>query len=181
MSDFVIHGVTVRNGILAICPLPGASGDYPRDIDHISDWKPAMVISLTTKAEMDGHGAASLGADLRDSGTRWEHLPIDDSKVPDAAWERKWREISRVAHAALRGGGRVLVHCKGGKGRAGMVALRLMTEAEEQPLKSLARLRALRPGAVETDAQKTWATAKVSEDVFRSSRRSEPVQHHVMR
>ena len=60
---------------------------------------------------------------------------------------------------ALRGGGRVLVHCRGGCGRSGMVALRLMIEAGEAPDEALSRLRSVRPCAVETKAQMGWAMA----------------------
>jgi len=57
----------------------------------------------------------------------------------------------------LQGGGRVLIHCRGGCGRSGMAALRLMIESGEEAGAALSRLRALRPCAVETEAQMAWA------------------------
>jgi len=57
----------------------------------------------------------------------------------------------------LQTGGSVLVHCKGGCGRSGMAALRLMVEAGEDPHLAFARLRDVRPCAVETEAQLAWA------------------------
>ena len=51
----------------------------------------------------------------------------------------------------------VAVHCRAGIGRSGMVALRLMIEAGEAPDDALARLRTVRPCAVETTAQMHWA------------------------
>ena len=51
----------------------------------------------------------------------------------------------------------MLVHCRGGCGRSGMAVLRLMVEAGEAPEEALARLRAVRPCAVETEAQMDWA------------------------
>ena len=65
--------------------------------------------------------------------------------------------LGALYHRALTGRGRVLIHCKGGCGRSGMVALRLMIEAGEAPDEALARLRSVRPCAVETDAQMRWA------------------------
>src|SRR5690606_33735699 len=61
---------------------------------------------------------------------------------------------------ALEGGGRVLVHCLGGCGRSGMVALRLMIGAGETPEVALRHLRGVRPCAVETEAQLAWATGR---------------------
>ena len=52
-----------------------------------------------------------------------------------------------------------MIHCFGGCGRSGMAALRLMVEAGEDADEALERLRAVRPCAVETDAQLRWARA----------------------
>jgi protein-tyrosine phosphatase len=139
--------------------LPGGGGGaaYKDDLAHMKDWQPALVLSMTAKAEMLAGGAGSLGADLQDLGTRWIHLPVPDFGVPDAATAADWSRASKAALAALRGRGRVLIHCRGGCGRSGMAALRLMVEAGEAPDAALARLRAVRPCAVETSAQMRWA------------------------
>ncbi|MGR3270530.1 protein phosphatase [Thalassococcus profundi] len=155
----VIHAVPVGGGILAIAPLPGSDGDYAGDLEHIHGWAPAMVLSLTTLAEMVAVGAQDLGAHLHDKGTRWVHLPLEDFGAPDADFEERWPAVRDSAVRALMGGGRVLVHCRGGCGRSGMVALRLMIEAGEAPDEALARLRGVRPCAVETDGQMDWAMA----------------------
>lgn len=157
MSGFVIHALPVAEGILAIAPLPGLDGNYAQDIEHLADWKPALVISMTTNLEMVATGADALGSDLQDAGTRWAHLPVPDFGVPGVDLEEEWHATSRIALSALQGGGRVLVHCRGGCGRSGMVALRLMIEAGEDADIALARLRAIRPCAVETEGQMVWA------------------------
>ncbi|KMK68525.1 protein-tyrosine phosphatase family protein [Puniceibacterium sp. IMCC21224] len=155
----VIHALPVAGGILAIAPLPGSDGDYAGDLEHIHGWAPALVISLTTDVEMLAGGAQNLGAQLQDQGTRWAHLPIADFGAPDAGFADKWTGISGQALQALAGRGRVLVHCRGGCGRSGMVALRLMIEAGEAADEALERLRTVRPCAIETDAQMEWALA----------------------
>jgi protein-tyrosine phosphatase len=157
MSGFVIHALHVGGGTLALSPLPGAGGDYADDMAHLADWKPALVISLTTEAEMVAVGAGDLGVHVQEAGTRWIGLPVADYGVPDTAQAEDWARASAAARAALAGGGRVLVHCRGGCGRSGMAVLRLMIETGEDGQTALARLRALRPCAVETDAQMTWA------------------------
>lgn len=157
MADFVIHALPVAGGILAISPLPGVNGQYLQDLEHLSDWKPALVISMTSEIEMMACGAAGLGPDLQGKGTRWAHLPVGDFGEPAPEQEEAWHETNRTALAALQGGGRVLIHCRGGCGRSGMAALRLMIEAGEDADSALRRLRAIRPCAVETDAQMAWA------------------------
>ena len=101
--------------------------------------------------------AAAFGSDLRRNGVDWVHLPVADFGVPDPAVDAAWRDVSRSVAEVLREKGRVLVHCRGGCGRSGMIALRLMIEQGQAPKAALARLRAVRPCAVETGEQFLWA------------------------
>lgn len=53
----------------------------------------------------------------------------------------------------LRRGGKVLVHCRGGLGRAGTAAARLLVEFGVAPADAVARVRHTRAGAIETKQQ----------------------------
>lgn len=157
MSDLILHTLSVAGGLLALSAQPGLDGDYAGDVAFIRDWRPSLVITLTTRAELVVAHADKLGADVRESGALWEHWPIDDFCAPNADAIARWPPISGFARSALQGHGRVLVHCKAGCGRSGMVALRLMIEAGEPAVEALLRLRKIRPCAIETDAQMRWA------------------------
>lgn len=157
MSGFIIFAFPVADGILALAPLPGRGGHYREDLAHLRDWQPALVISMATALEMAAHGASALGSDIQDMGTRWVQVPVPDMGIPGPEAEDAWHRASNSALSALQGGGRVLIHCLGGCGRSGMAALRLMVEAGEDSTAALVRLRAVRPCAVETDAQLCWA------------------------
>lgn len=159
MAQLVLYALQVGGGTLAICQLPGRSGDYAGDLDLIASWAPGLVISMTTEIEMMQHGARNFGADVQSRACRWVHLPVDDFGTPSRETEAKWATASASARHALRGGGRVLIHCMGGCGRSGMAALRLMIETGEDPDAALKHLRAVRPCAVETDEQMGWARA----------------------
>ncbi|HVA32773.1 MAG TPA: protein-tyrosine phosphatase family protein, partial [Candidatus Baltobacteraceae bacterium] len=56
----------------------------------------------------------------------------------------------------LRKGERVLVHCRGGLGRAGTVAARLLVELGMDPAEAIAAVRRARPNAIETAAQAAY-------------------------
>ncbi|HEY9037947.1 MAG TPA: protein phosphatase [Roseovarius sp.] len=163
MTGFVVHALPVLRGILAIAPLPGSGGDYDADLAHLKDWQPAMVVTMSTSAEMVAAGAGNLGRDVGFMGSRWVHVATPDFGVPDRDAMQNWARAEPIALSALRGGGRVLIHCKGGCGRSGMAALRLMIAAGDAPEAALERLRALRPCAVETSAQMRWARKGGSE------------------
>lgn len=154
---FNIYALSVGGGLLALCPMPGGAGNYDRDMAFVRDWRPGLVLSMTTKAEHRSAGAEGLGVDFQSMGCGWSHLPVADFGVPDAEVGRIWPAVSAAARQTLLGGGRVLVHCRGGCGRSGMAVLRLMIESGEDAEHALSRLRQMRPCAVETEAQMTWA------------------------
>ena len=114
-------------------------------------------VTMTGRHEMEFAGASAMGEDLEAAGVLWRHLPVTDLGAPSLETCALWPEASEVAHRALDGGGRVLAHCYGGCGRSGMALLRLMAEAGEDVDMALARLRSVRPCAVETTAQQAWA------------------------
>ena len=155
--SFAIAQVTAGNGLLGICPLPGAGGRYAIDFKEIEGWAPDLVISMTELDEMRVVGAEALGGDLAALGITFHSLPIRDFGAPGPDVQAAWPGVSKEGRAILSGGGRVLVHCRGGCGRSGMILLRLMVEMGEVPKAALARLRAQRPCAVETAAQMAWA------------------------
>lgn len=149
---FVIATLPLRAGLLALSPLPRD----PADRAALAAFAPDLVLTMTERAEMATLGAADLPEWLAAQGIDWRHFPIADFSTPPAGAD--WATPSAQATAVLARGGRVLTHCRGGLGRSGMVALRLMVEAGEAPMAALARLRSVRPGAVETSAQLAWAT-----------------------
>lgn len=154
MIEFAIYRLPVGNGQLALSPMPGRTRHYRTDWQHLMAWRPDLVLTMTTQAEMDRKGAGTLGMDLTNEGIAWLHLPVADFGVPD---DLDWPRVRDQVLEVLESGGRVLVHCFGGCGRSGMMALRLMIAAGEEADAALTRLRAVRPCAVETDDQMRWA------------------------
>jgi len=157
--QLAITQLAAGGGVLAICPMPGRHGAYLEDLRAIFAFGPAVVVTMTTRDELEDRGVGGLGADLAAADIGWCHLPIVDFGEPDAAVQAEWPEVSAGLRQVLADGGRVLLHCMGGCGRSGMAALRLMIETGEAPESALARLRALRPCAVETAGQMNWAMA----------------------
>jgi protein-tyrosine phosphatase len=160
IETFAVATVTLEaGGRIGLCRLPGRSGDLDADVGVIRDWQPVFVVSMTETAEMAALGAAELPARLEALGIGWRPFPIADYAVPDAAASERWPMLTRDLHAALDRGEGVLLHCRGGLGRSGMIALRLLCERGEDAGAALAAIRAVRPGAVETEAQRLWARA----------------------
>lgn len=145
-----------RSGTLGISPLPGRWGSALDDFKTIHHWAPDIVVSMTELAEMERYNVADMGGILARHGIGWAHFPIRDFGAPQAGAD--WASLSQQLHAVLDRNGRILAHCFGGQGRSGMVLMRLMVERGMPGDAALSALRAVRPGAVETDAQREWAS-----------------------
>ena len=137
--------------------LPGRDGDLEADIHAIARWGPSVVVTMVEQSELDTVEAGGLGAQLKNMGIRWIRLPVRDFGGLSADQMKLWPVISEDLRGRLNHGERVLVHCRGGLGRSGMILLRLMCGLGELPEQALQRLRSVRPGAVETEAQIAWA------------------------
>ena len=130
--------------------------DLDRDLETIQRWGAQVVLTLVEAFELEALQVAGLGEKVRARGMRWLHLPIVDVSVPSEAFERQWHDEAPALLATLARGGKVLVHCKGGLGRAGMVAAILLIESGERPEAAIRKVRDVRPGAIETPAQERY-------------------------
>ena len=157
MQGINIYELAAGPGMLGISPIPGGNGSYEDDLLAILGWGANVVFSMTGMEELEAVGAGQMAEHMATMKIDWHHLPIRDFGAPGPEVRVRWAGAAVAAHAALDAGGRVLVHCRGGCGRSGMAALRLLVERGEAPKTALDRLRAVRPCAVETPSQYAWA------------------------
>ena len=150
-------GVTFCPGKHQADALTGAwRRDLQLDLDAVRNWGAEIVMSLVTAEELSELNVATLGTEVEARAMRWFHLPILDVSVPSPEWETWWAANRPAVHEVLDRGQHVLVHCKGGLGRAGLTAARLLVERGEQPSDAIRAVRAVRPGAIETTAQERY-------------------------
>ena len=164
-----IAELPVGAGMIGITFLPGRhedglTGDRHRrdlaaDLDAIAAWNAGAVVTLVEDHELERCLVPALGEQVRRRFMEWHHWPIRDVTAPDAAFTAVWPARSAMLRALLARGGRVLVHCRGGKGRAGTIAARLLVEDGMAPDAAIRAVRAVREGAIETHAQERWVRA----------------------
>ncbi len=158
-----IDAVPAAAGAIGISFCPGKhaprldGGVWRRDLDadlaRIRDWGAVAVLTLIEGHEFDALRVTELPRRVAQAGMDWHHLPIVDGGVPDPAFEQRWPGVSAQLRNALEDGQRVFVHCRGGLGRAGTISARLLVEVGATASEAIRRVRAARPGAIETDAQ----------------------------
>jgi protein-tyrosine phosphatase len=166
---YQIDELSFGPGWLGIGPMPGRSGRYDADLNAILKWGAGLVLTMTTAEELKAAGAAEFGRDLELAGVEWHHLPVPDFGAPPDETLAIWPDAAREAAGLLASGGRVFAHCFGGCGRSGMALMRLMVESGEDAGRALERLRETRPCAVETEAQKAWASQPMFDRLGTSS------------
>ena len=159
-------------GLVGITFCPGkcqqfaATGAWQRDLGldlrAISDWGAGVLVTLVTSAELTELRVEGLGRAAEEAGLTWLHLPITDVSTPTPEWERAWASERGIVHAELDRGGRVVVHCKGGLGRAGTIVARILVERGMAPPDAIAVVRSARPGAIETSGQERYVQALAS-------------------
>jgi ADP-ribosyl-[dinitrogen reductase] hydrolase len=148
-------------GFLGLTFCPGkrdAAAEWQRDLDAdlavIRDWGADVVVTLVEAEELELLAVTGLEAAVARHGMQWLHLPIRDVSVPDAAFEQQWQATGAKLRATLRRGGRLLVHCRGGLGRAGMISARILVEFGMPAAAAIAAIRRARsPSAIETIEQ----------------------------
>lgn len=153
-------GVTFCPGKIQPAGLSGAwSRDLNRDVQAISDWGACAVVTLVEQHELKALQVETLGDAIQARHMDWLHLPIRDVDVPGPAFEAAWIQAGEGLRDRLRAGFDIVVHCKGGLGRAGTIAARLLAELGVDSGEAIARVRAVRPGALETKAQEAHVMA----------------------
>jgi protein-tyrosine phosphatase len=155
-----------RGGRIGVTFAPGKhdagsmSGPWARDLgadlDAIVAWPAQTLVTLIEPHEFDLLSIPKLGEGARRRGLKWLHLPIRDVSTPSPAFEATWPGHSARLRDCLASGQSVVIHCRGGLGRAGMIAARLLVESGVGAEAAIERVRAVRPGAIETWAQEAW-------------------------
>ena len=147
-------GVTLCPGKTDPAGISGAwARDLDTDLDAIRRWGATAVVSLITDEEIDRLSVRDLPEAVRDRHMEWCHAPIPDGMPPGADFEEAWTAAGEAIRDRLRLGFDVLVHCKGGLGRAGTVAARLLVELGTRPDDAIGRVRDVRRGAIENEFQ----------------------------
>jgi ADP-ribosyl-[dinitrogen reductase] hydrolase len=140
----------------------GWDRDLDADLDAIRDWGAAAVVTLVEPKELTLLRVERLGEEVVRRNMHWFHLPIVDVSIPDRRFEQEWEVAGEKLRSILRNGSDVVVHCRGGLGRAGTIASRLLIELGMAPKTAIERVRAVRPGAIETRAQEEYVLAIAS-------------------
>lgn len=130
--------------------------DLEADMESIRAWGTTCLVTLMEDHEFDQLGVRQLPFKAQELGLTWFHIPIRDVSIPDFRFHERWSGIGLRLMKVLFEGGRVVVHCRGGLGRSGIVAALLLIEAGMNSRSAVDMVREARPGAIETVQQEAY-------------------------
>ena len=165
-----IDPVTIRDcsGVIGLTFCPGKkhsglySGAWNRDLGadlhEIKAFGATALVTLMESHELDDVKvpAHKLREQAGQFGLEWHYLPVMDINVPDDQFEDLWVYSGSRLRKILARGGRIVVHCRGGLGRTGTIAGKLLVEFGDQPEDVISEIRKARPGSIETTAQEQY-------------------------
>lgn len=167
-SVHVSHGGRIG---MTICPGKKSSTsisghgwdrDLSIDIQAIRDWGADTVITLMEDWELRQYQVDNLGSEIRAAGMTWLHLPIVDGHAPGAEWDAEWVSIHREnLFYDIQAGKSILIHCLGGRGRTGTVAVLLLIGLGDSIDNAITKVRAVREGMIETTEQEEYLHQQV--------------------
>jgi len=155
-------------GALGLTLAPGKHGasyyhpvDWARDLDADLDrlrhhHRADVLVTLMEDHEHDLLGITDLRARARDAGLEVRHFPIPDASVPPPWRDADFAALVTAIRGALDAGRRLVVHCRGGVGRSGLVAAAVATTYGDDADAAIARVRQAQPLALETREQEAY-------------------------
>ena len=118
------------------------------------------LLTLQEEAELNECGLGGILGGALTLGLESLWLPIPDGRAPRLPGEVE-ATIERVVEL-LVAGKTVAIHCLGGLGRSGTIAAAVLVRLGVRPGTAIARVRAARPGAIQTSEQErfVWQFAR---------------------
>lgn len=137
--------------------------DLASDVLAVRHWGASHVVTLMEPEEIAYLRVTGLGEEVRKQGMAWHHWPVIDGSALRTRHEPardQWREECALLLAALERGEKIFIHCRGGLGRTGTLAARLLITRGLEPEAAIREVRAARPGAIETEEQEEYLRGK---------------------
>jgi protein-tyrosine phosphatase len=146
-----------RPGRLIFTPCPGTQGSSLEDaLQALKQAGAHAVLTLMPHAELALNAAGNLPALCTTQGLDWLHLPVADEQVPQAGFDVAWPAVMANIRGLLEADKGIAIHCKGGSGRTGLIAARILIELDITPSEAIDRVQALRPKAIQHPAHADW-------------------------
>jgi len=144
-------------GRLIFTPCPGTRDtSVASALDTLQAAGAEALITLMQGEELRLNQADALPALCAGRNLEWFHLPVADEQVPLDDFDAAWAQSRARIHELLDQGRSIAIHCKGGSGRTGLIAARILIDRGLPLGEAVALVQALRPKAIQHPAHAAW-------------------------
>jgi protein-tyrosine phosphatase len=144
-------------GRLIFTPCPGTKdSSLASALNTLKQAGASAVVTLMPSAELALNGASELPALCAELGLSWLHLPVADEQVPLADFDTAWLASRGQITDLLNADQAIAIHCKGGSGRTGLIAARILIDNGMPRNQAVSLVQTLRPKAIQHPAHAGW-------------------------
>lgn len=154
--DILTSESLMQPGQLAMTMAPGKQDeenhviwerDLQVDLDRLREYYGVdRLVCLLEKEELEHLRIPQLLSEAKARGMATEHLPIPDEGLPASMAD--FSALVDTVVNAISAGETVLIHCKGGQGRTGMLGAACLVRLGYTPEEAIATIRQVRTGAL---------------------------------
>lgn len=154
-------GMSICPGKVDPCAMSGSCNrDLATDIARIQQWGARIVVTLMEDSELSALHVKNLGHAVKKAGMTWWHFTVVDGSALKMRQSHDnchtWDLPCALLRLLISLGGKIFIHCRGGLGRTGTLAARILIEEGCEPEKAISLIRKARPGAIETIEQEAY-------------------------
>lgn len=142
---------------LAIMPKPNADEHLEEDIIHFKNQNVTTLVSLLTQNETFELELEKEKELCEKHSIHFISFPLKDRSVPSETQTSKLKELARELAQKISQNQKVIVHCRGGIGRAGMICAAILIEQGVRKDKVIEKISTARGVSIpDTEEQKKW-------------------------
>ena len=163
---WVTDALAPEGGRIGVTFAPGKKGpsvhgkpwdrDLAIDLERlVSEYETQLLVSLIEDHELTLLEIPALVTEAQRRGIVIVRAPVPDLEAPE---QDQARHLADLAIASARAGRNVVIHCRGGLGRAGTLAACTLVALGQSPDDAINHVRRVRKGAIETQSQQEFVT-----------------------
>lgn len=176
--NFLTRGILKQPGQLALSMAPGKHDeestliwrrDLPTDLDLLKlNYGVDRLVCLLETEELEQLAIPQLLTEAAARNIQTEHLPIPDEGLPESM--QAFSALVNTVVEATAAGETVLIHCKGGRGRTGMLAAACLVQLGFLPADAIDTVRQVRAGALSVALKRDYVHHFYEASVSKSGR-----------
>jgi len=131
--------------------------DIDKDLHRLEvEYNAHILVTLNQDFELEQMKIGNIAAKAAEHHIQSLKFSIVDMQAPKAQEKESFHNFVKQIVQQLKDGKNVIIHCKEGKGRTGMLAACCLVELGLEPKRAVNTVRRTRPGTIQTWVQESY-------------------------